>query len=172
VTAQDNNKAWGFSLFADDIRFELGGKTSLMGLYQADMLFPANMKLPFLISKLVIQIMYYEIVGAIDGDVTFRVTYGLNKPPIAEIPVLRSDLVAAAAAMPHEVSNNQEDSDRIFHFRIPVTLSPFAIEELDRIRVRAYYADGAILKLGSIAVKQLPDDQFTAVTGLPVLPPQ
>jgi hypothetical protein len=168
VTDQDRNKAGGFALFADDVRVELGGKTSLMGIYQSDMLFPGSMKLPFLLPKFVVQIMYYEIVSVIDGDLTFRVTHGSKHQTIAEMPVLRKDLGIAAAAIGNEEAS--EDSERIIHIRLPLILSPFQITEMGRLRVRAHYSDGAVLKLGSIAIKQIPDDEFRVVTGLPITP--
>jgi hypothetical protein len=35
-----DRNSWGVSLFCDDIRAELGGKISVMGIYQTDMIFP------------------------------------------------------------------------------------------------------------------------------------
>ena len=60
MTNQDRNKAWGFTLFGDDIRAEVGGKLSLMGMYQGDMFFPSNMALPFLIPKLAVSRPYQK----------------------------------------------------------------------------------------------------------------
>jgi hypothetical protein len=165
---QDRNKAWGFALFGDDVRVELGGKTSLMGIYQSDMLFPGSMKFPFLLPKFIIQVMYYEMVSAIDGDLVFRVTQGSKHDTIAEMPILRKDLRVAATAIGNEEAS--EDFERIIHIRMPLVLSPFQITEVGRLRVRAHYSDGAVLKLGSIAIRQLPDDEFRVVTGLPVIP--
>jgi hypothetical protein len=171
VTDQDRNKAWGFALFADDVRFELGGKNSLMGLYQSDMLFPSSMKVPFVLSKFVIQINYYEVIGTIAGDISFRVTYGAQNMTIADMPLLRKDIETAIGTLRRPETS--EDSEPIFHLRSPIVLSPFPVAEMGRIRVRAHYADGAILKLGSIAMKQLPDEEFKALTGIPVVsPPQ
>jgi hypothetical protein len=168
VTDQDRNKAWGFALFGDDVRVELGGKTSLMGMYQSDMLFPGSMKFPFLLPKFIIQIMYYEVVSTIDSDLIFRVTHGFKNETIAEMPVLRKDLGVAVATVGNEEAS--EDSERVIHIRIPLVLSPFQITEMGRLRVRAHYSDGAVLKLGSIAIRQIPDDEFRIVTGLPITP--
>ena len=151
------------------MRVEMGGKTSLMGMYQSDMLFPGSTKLPFLLPKFIVQIMYYEIFGAIDADLTFRVTFGPKNETIAEMPVLRNDLAGLAAATKNE--KTPEDSERIVHIRMPLVLSPFPIPEMGRLRVRAHYGDGAVLKLGSIAIRQIPNEEFQAITGLPV-PPQ
>ena len=167
MTEQDRNKAWGFSLFGDDVRFEMGGKSSLMGIYQSDMVFPNSVRFPIILSKFVIQINYFELVGTIEGDLSFRVTYGSQNTPIAEMAILRKDILAMAATIPPPDSS--EDSERVFNMRLPIVLSPFNIPEMGRIRVRAHYADGRLLKLGSIAVKQIPDDEFRSLTGLPIL---
>jgi hypothetical protein len=165
VTDQDRNKAWGFALFADDVRAELGGKISLMGLYQADMVFPGNFPLPAIIPKLVIQIMYYEIVGSIEGDFSFKVTFGPDSQQVAEVPVSRADMAPAAMAVSNE-PDSVEEKERIFHMRLPLILSPFPIQEMGRLRVRAHYADGAILKMGSIALRQIPEAEFQVLSGM------
>lgn len=169
MTDQDRNKAWGFALFGDDVRIELGGKTSLMGMYQADMLFPSSMQLPIVLAKFVIEIMYYEILNAIEGDIVFRISYGPKNQLIAEMPVLRESLGSAAAATANE--SESEDSERIIHIRMPLVLSPLQLTEMGRLRVRVHYSNGSVLKLGSIAIKQLADDEFQAITGLSVVSP-
>jgi hypothetical protein len=166
---QDRNKAWGFALFSDDVRVEIGGKISLMGLYQTDMVFPNTLNVPLVIPKFVIQIMYYEIIGAVEGDISFRVTYGQKNEMVAEMTVLRTDLtIGAIANASHDAPSEEE---RIFHARLPLVLSPFAISELGRLRVRAHYSDGSILKLGSILVRQVSEEEFQVVTaGSPAAP--
>jgi hypothetical protein len=165
VTNQDRNKAWGFALFGDDVRAEIGGKTSLMGLYQADMIFPDNLPLPIILSKFVIHIMYYEIIGSIEGDFSFRVSYGPKSQTVAEVPVLRKDLEAQAATTMTD-NDSSEDSERIFHIRMPIVLAPFPLQEMGRLRVRVHYGDGAILKLGSIAMKQISESDFQVLSGI------
>jgi hypothetical protein len=166
VKDQDRNKAWGFSLFCDDARSEVGGKTSLMGLYQSDMFFPDNVPLPVMVPKFIIQIMYYEIIGSIEHDISFKVTLGSKDEAIAEIPILRKDIVAPLAA--ENLKNGlAEEEERIFHLRMPLVLSPFHISEMGRLRVRAHYGDGAILKLGSLALRQVSEAEFRGMLGIP-----
>jgi hypothetical protein len=169
VTNQDRNKAWGFALFADDVRAEIGGKVSLMGMYQAEMFFPDNMPLPGVVPKLVVMIVYYEIHGSLQEDVSFKITYGLENDLLAEVAVPRTDILAgqAQAPMPDESS---KDSERIFNIRMPVVLSPFVIPKLGRLRVRAHYSDGKILRLGSMVLRQVPETEFQSMLG--IKPPQ
>jgi hypothetical protein len=171
VKLQDRNKAWGFSLFGDDMRVEVGGKMSLMGLYQADMFFPDNAPYPVNIPRFCILIMYYEIIGAIEDDVTFKVTFGPENQVVAELPVLRKDLRDLTNAIqPNEADATPEDKERIFHSRIPIMLSPFAIPSKGRLRVRAHYSDGSVLKLGSISVREVSLEDFNRMLGQPPLP--
>jgi hypothetical protein len=172
VKEQDRNKAWGFTLFADDLRVELGGKISVMGLYQADMLFPNNVPFPVNIPKLFMMIMYYEIIGAIKDDVTFKVTFGSDNKTLVEVPVLRKDFILPT--MGNEITPEEitaEDRERIFHSRMPVGLSPFTIPEPGRLRVRAHYSDGSVLKLGSIAARHMPVEEFNRMLGIAPPPP-
>ena len=167
MSVQDRNKAWGYALFADDIRVEVGGKTSLMGIYQADMIFADNIPLPFIVSKFVIQVMYFELIGSIEGDFSIKVTYGKDNTLLVEVPVIRKELRAPEGARQALAEDLVEDAERIFHMRMPVVLSPFVIAETGRVRIRAHYADGSILKLGSIAITQIPERDFQAMSGIP-----
>src|SRR5262245_36906957 len=69
----DRNVSWGFAHFCDDVRHEEGNKLSLMGLYQNDLIFPGTVAFPVSVPKFVILIMYYEIIGAINGDMNLHV---------------------------------------------------------------------------------------------------
>lgn len=157
---QDRNKAWGFSLFGDDLRQEAGGKLSLMGLYQDDMIFHGEARFPFLIPKFVIFILYYELRDAIEADINFKVTHGLENNLVAEAAILRKDLPVIQIDRNNRESEDPEDAARIFHARIPIILTPFPVEKPGRLRVRAHYSDGKILKLGSISIKTMTAKEF------------
>jgi len=163
---QDRNRSWGFALFGDDVRAEIGGKLSLMGMYQADMFFAANVPLPIILPKLVILIMYFEIHDALQEDFSFKITYGAETNVLAEIPISRKDIVAGQTQATTAVENPTEDVEHIFHIRIPVSLSPFVVDKMERVRVRAHYNDGKILKLGSIALRQIPEAEFQGLLGI------
>jgi hypothetical protein len=167
VTDQDRNKAWGFALFGDDVRAEVGGKLSFMGMYQADMFFPANMPLPIMLPKMVVMILYYEVQGSIEEDIVFRITYGEENGVVGEFSALRKEILEQQAqAQPQNVEIPDEDSERIFSIRLPVTLMPFRMDKMGRLRVRAHFSDGKILKLGSIQMKQVPEAEFQKMIGL------
>jgi hypothetical protein len=130
MSDQERSKAWGFALFCDDVRVEVGGKLSLMGLYQAEMFFPNNLSLPTLLSKVVIVINYYEVHGALNEDLLFKVTYGDESNLVAEVPISRQQVISEQAQAKNP--EGPEDSERIYNIRVPITLSPFRIEKMGR----------------------------------------
>jgi hypothetical protein len=170
VKEQDRNKAWGFTLFGDDLRLEVGGKMSLMGLYQADLFFPSNITFPVTVPKFCMLIMYYETRDAITDDITFKITFGPENATLIEFLILRKELNDSRAEQIFPEDTTPEDKERIFHSRIPVGLSPFSISGLGRLRVRAHYSDGSILKLGSIAVRQVSVEEFNKMLATGPLP--
>jgi hypothetical protein len=163
VIDQDRNKAWGYALFADDIRMEIGGKSSLMGIYQSDIVFPDTTKFPIILPKFVVQIMYFEMADEIKGDLSFKVTFG--RDVIVDAPVARPHLSTATDLSNLLPEDPSEDKERIVHIRMPIVISPLPISEMGRLRVRTHYEDGSVLKLGSIAIRQIPEAEFNAATG-------
>src|SRR5450759_1276936 len=117
--------AWGFSLFCDDIRHELGGKTTIVGIYQIDMIYPPEVVFPLVIPKFGIFVKYYETPGALKNDLNLRVYFpGLEKDkPVVDIPILRATLNPDAAPQyPLE-----DDQQRVFNLSFPLLLGPIPI---------------------------------------------
>lgn len=164
MTNQFRDKAWGFALFCDDVRAEVGGKLSIMGLYQTEMLFPESMRLPTFLPKLVVVIMYYEIRESIQEELTFKITYGDEGAVLTEVPVSRKDILSGQ--IQNALPESAEDTERVLNVRLPVTFSPFRLEKMGRLRVRAHYSDGKVLKLGSMAMRQIPTADFQAMMGI------
>lgn len=156
----DRRQCWGFSLFCDDVRAEVGGKLSLMGLYQADYLFQGE--LPFIIAKFSIFIMYYELANTITSDIDFKVFLPGDDPekPIT-IPFARKDFPQISSDQAN--LDGEDDGERIFHARIPVNLSPLMVTKEGRLKVRAHYSDGSILKLGALHMRRLTAEEATAL---------
>ena len=154
---QDRRNAWGFSLFADDLRSEAGGKVSLMGIYQDDMIF-LGVSFPIVLPRFVVLISYFEIPDSIKSDVTFKVSYIEEANVIAHTLVHRKDIQIKSPPEP----SNEDKPERIFHARVPLIMSPFPIEQAGPVRVRAHYSDGAILKLGALGIKSITIEEWKA----------
>lgn len=158
---QDRRKAWGFSIFADDIRAEIGGKTTLVGIYQGDMIIQGAF--PLAIPRFVAFISYYELRDALDTDITFRLSHGAADTTIAELSISRHDLKNQTPQSVADIApedTRPEDLERIFHLRLPLVMSPLLLPSGGRLRVRAHYSDGAILKMGSLGLRVFTPEQF------------
>lgn len=147
VTSRD---AWGFSLFCDDIRPEIGGKMSVMGIYQSDMISPPNFIFPLVIPKFCILIKYYELKDAFSDDINVRVFMpgdAKDAPSIA-LPFPRTQL---NAEMPPPCPL-EEDQERVFNFTFPLTIAPFQVKQEGFAKVR--FLCGAITtNLGSLLIR-------------------
>ncbi len=162
---QDRNKAWGFTLFSDDLRVEIGGKVSIMGLYQADMFFPTTVTFPATIPRFCLLIMYYEKSGSVEDDIVFKVTLGDEEETIVEVPMPRKDVLSSTKEVESRPEQTTSKEEQIFHSRVPIAISPFVIARPGRLRVRAHYSNGTILKLGSIVIRHASVDEFNKMMG-------
>jgi hypothetical protein len=159
--------SWGFSLFSDDVRAEMGGKLSVMGIYQTDMVFPHNTEIPFLFPKFCILIKYYEIQDAFTDDIFIRVFFpgDAKDTPSVVLPFPRATLGNAANPYPLE-----DDQVRIFNLTFPLMLSPFPIKQEGFLKVRVVC--GAITtNLGSLMIRKARADENIQLPNLPP-PPQ
>jgi hypothetical protein len=163
LTKKDRN-AWGSSLFCDDIRAEVGGKMSVMGIYQTDMIFPSQATFPLALPKFCALIKYYETLDAFKDDVELRVFLPgdeKDKPSVV-IPFPRSS-VSAIPLHPLE-----EDQERIFNLTFPLMISPFAIKQEGFVKIRAKVGK-TTTNLGSLMVRTIRPDEV--IQGMELLNP-
>jgi hypothetical protein len=151
----DRRNAWGFSLFCDDIRPEVGGKISAMGLYQEQ--FITQNALPIVVPKFCILVMYYEIVDRIQADAELRVFLPNDAAdsPTVRLPINRAEFPEVD---PSSIAL-EEGQEAIRHLRIPVIFTPLHLSLEGRIKVRLSYSDGQVLKLGGLQVRPLAEGE-------------
>jgi hypothetical protein len=139
--------AWGQAIFADDLRVEVGGKISIIGIYQVDLIIPNNF--PLTLAKLAIRVEYFEEKGALSDDLSLRIwAPGIDEPIfLAEIP--RNDL--AIPKYPYEVPENERDPH--LYLMAPVIFSPLIIQHEGFIRV-AMQCGKLTTALGRIMVRK------------------
>jgi hypothetical protein len=141
--------AWGFSLFCDDIRAEVGGKMSVMGIYQADMVFPPSTVFPFNITKLCILVKYYEEPGKLTEDLELRVSIpgdSADKPSIV-VPMPRSDVDKSGKGFPLE-----SDQKHVVGVTVPLSLTPLRLNEPGFVKVRMR-CGSIVTNLGSLMIR-------------------
>ncbi len=141
--------SWGFSLFCDDIRAEVGGKFSVMGVYQTDMIF--QQEPPFTLAKFAILVKYYELPDIFHEDITMKVYLpGDNKDsPTLAMPIPRQSLRMGEA--PYELEEGQE---RLFNLTLPIMFSPLLVSKEGFLKVRAVCGD-IITNLGSLMLRKI-----------------
>lgn len=136
---------WGTTIFCDDIRQEVGGKLSYMGVYMSEMVIHAPF--PATLPKLCMVINYLERPGSNEDPVTIRVFQPEEKNPLTDIP-LDADLMRRSGLAP----TDPEASDPFIGALFFLNLAPFVIKAPGRIRVVAESGNKKV-RLGSILVR-------------------
>lgn len=109
--------------YCDDIRHEVGGKTSVIGIYGDSLLVP---EIPTIIPKLCIFCQVYsELSKAFDTELEFRV-------------LLDDETITNWISTPEKKVVRPKQFQKIV---AQFVISPFLIEKESILRVRAYYKD-------------------------------
>ncbi|WP_144259574.1 hypothetical protein [Methylocystis sp. ATCC 49242] len=154
--------AWGFSIFCDDIRQELHGKYSIIGVYASDLIFEGNF--PLIIPKLGIVVKYYERA---DTKFSSDVILSVHMPSDADRPQSISKTIprSAFASTPIDEAmpmHNGDDVVPMVSITVPFLLSPVFINSGGRIKVRATVGD-EVVRLGTLIIRQAKEDESKAL---------
>ncbi len=137
---------YGYTIFCDDIRPEINGKFSLVGIYSS--ILSVHKPLPVMMPKFAFHISYFERPG--ESNEAVKVSIFAPGNPDDE-PIWSADL-------PTEMARNLpappegKFKDPVLTFRIPVVLAPLVLNEEGPLRVRAYRGDLEI-KLGTLMIE-------------------
>jgi hypothetical protein len=136
-------------MFCDDIRQEVAGKYSIMGVYQADLVAPSSATLPIVLPKLCILIMYFEKPNIHKEDLNVMIYLSHFDEPIFTQTIRRDDIRWVPFQGDRSIDT---DVDPVIAITIPVTFSPFVMEKECFIRVRGKLGDETI-KLGTLYLR-------------------
>lgn len=139
----------GTTIFCDDIREEVSGKSTLVGVYKGVMILH-DKELPASLPKLCFYIIYPEPIDATYEKLQLKIFAPSEEEPACIADVLMDQARKALPPPP-------EDFGADPHFNqlsIAISLTPFKISAFGRIKVRAY-RDGEEVKLGSLLVEPL-----------------
>lgn len=140
---------YGYTQFCDDVRREINGKASLMGVYAGD--FISYQPLPAEFLKMSLVISYLERPGESSDPVQLAVFMPGdpdNEPsfkfdtPIEEMRARAPELV-------------ESDSDPLIHAILFIDIAPLKLSCEGLIKVRAYRGDLEV-RLGTLIVKHQP----------------
>jgi hypothetical protein len=150
----------GYVIFCDDIRREVGGKYTLVGIYRSDMVIHAE--LPVALPKLGLAI---QVQSPIDKPLD-RVKVLISLPGDSEgSPSVTAELVGSKAlARSPEVP---EDIECFVALNAELVLSPVEIKQEGYIRVRAE-TEGELLRIGALRIrKNIPEEAPQQAPGPP-----
>jgi hypothetical protein len=147
---------FGSSIFCDDIRYEIGGKTSLIGVYHGVMYvreFPAD------IAKLGITIFFNEPREMAEKR-TFNLKLKIFSPNSDDEPLINADIMPLSREQIENISESSLDNDpdipKLVMLKAEFTLSPLKIEKPGRMKVRMAYGED-IIKIGSMKIELQPN---------------
>jgi hypothetical protein len=145
------NKAGGHTLFCDDIRWEIGNKPSLMGIYTSGIV--SATPFPVTLPKLCFWIRYDEPMDAEWKSLRIHIYL-----PGQEDEALQFDyaLTEARASVSQSHLQIPSDADLRRHVFIPFLVAPLVLAQEGWIKVRGHY-EKEIVKMGAIAVTLAPN---------------
>lgn len=154
----DSPDYFGSTIFCDDIRNEIGGKATYVGVYKATLY--VHVGFPVDLPKLGIAIDYFQRRNRFVRPVKFLIFLPEDREDAAsiEIGVPEPEIEKAIdrAERLAQTSATATDAANIFvHIGLPFVFTPFRLKEQGRIRVRATRGDD-LVRLGGLFVQAAP----------------
>ncbi len=128
--------------FCDDIRYEVGGKHSLIGIYRDDMTFSGSF--PLTIARLGVSVTYVEHPSLPVTDLDVLIFLPGDSP---EQPSFHTHMEAPKIDSSPDAT---EDKQRLLNFHF--ILSPLILKEEGRIKVRLL-SRGTRIRAGTLLVR-------------------
>jgi hypothetical protein len=144
IAARSIEAPFGWTTFCDDIRDEVGGKQSLVGLYHRDAFF-SGASFPVTFPKLCIIINYFEDIKRPPNELIFHV-YLPGEDDDKPAPINASVRLKEVPLGPPEA-----DSQYLL-IKPQFVLCPLVVKEEGKIRVQVN-RDGDWIKLGRLTIK-------------------
>src|ERR1700730_17425735 len=164
ITA-DGPEAYGYTIFCDDIRAEIGGKLTFVGAYTTEMFVHGTF--PIILPKFALGIVYHQRHDSIvlpvkfwifvPGDPDEKPSIEAGMPEEAAEQTIANVKTMAAAAQ----GTIQQPYATLFSQMI---LTPFPIREPGILKVRAVRGD-RLIRLGALRIK-VADQSQVPVAGM------
>jgi hypothetical protein len=132
------------ALYCDDIRQEMGGKLSFMGVYNSALVVP---QFPATVPKLCVQVTVRIPLETKANNLTVRVL--LNEQQVAEVAVPEGEL---SKALSSELNLDSPLENRQITVALAVQFAPLQLEQHGLMRVRAI-VDGRELKANALVIR-------------------
>jgi hypothetical protein len=139
------DKAFGYTIFCDDIRMEADGKVSFIGSYHMGTLV-IHVPFPATLAKFAMGINYMEEREAFSHDIKVKIFM----PDQEE----ESDEAAFEFQIERSLIQSAEISEgKFFRFFTPVIVAPLQLMRPGKIKVRAHCGD-VVIKMGVLTVSE------------------
>lgn len=148
---------YGFTIFCDDVRQEVGGKASFMGVYSGSINIVTDG--PTRLPKLCLAAHYFEKVTVERASSYELLVYF---PGDEENPAMTAPFEIPKEGLP--LLGPQSENSRV-SLRMNIEIAPFPVQAEGLIRVRVKRGDAEIIKLGSLLVKMVPTSEARPVEG-------
>ena len=144
---------FGHTIFCDDVRFEDGGKLSLIGVYQGQMFIHADF--PVTLPKFGIVVRYHERIGSRSDPLVLKIFLPGDPDDAptfsAQVPV--DELRKAGEALSSEEKKTENGEIKFHIMQAPIILSPFVLKGPGAIKVRAVCGD-EIIRMGALTIEK------------------
>jgi len=143
-------QSWGTTIFCEDIRAEIGGKITLVGIYTGELI--SQLPFPLVLPKFALWINYFEVPGSSSGDGKLYISLpGDPKPSIeSDIPM---DQFRSQAG--HKADTDDPEVDLWNRLLMPIVITPLVLKEPGRILVRLHFGE-TVIRLGALPIKGPP----------------
>lgn len=147
----------GYTIFSDDVRYEMGSKLTYVGVYGGDMIVGAEP--PVTLSQLCVTIAYRDSPEGLAEQAPYFRVVRITDDGSEELARVDCDIDFVADPLPPSSHTGGPESDyKIFsELRVQARLAGFKLDGPCRIAVRAYKGEDEV-RLGSLNVKFLPPE--------------
>lgn len=147
-----HENAWGTTIFCEDIRSEIGGKATFVGVYANSM----NVHVPFphQVPKFGFWIKYFEVPGTMSGDGKLMIYLPGEDGPAIEADIPLAEIRATSPKVAVDLPDD-EDIGHVWQFQMPLMVAPLVLKEPGRIKVRMLVND-KIVRIGALPVLARP----------------
>jgi len=146
---------FGDTIFCDDIRYELGGKVSYIGVYNGVLYLSPDQTFPAVVSKLSLQVRLYMPISVDPDRIEIMVYFPEDKD---DAPTFRH-VFENIPARQNVVSDAQDIQLRGI-FATPLMFSPAPLAATGSVKVRAKIGE-EIIRLGSLFIRKQPEAVFS-----------
>ena len=147
---QSKSPRYVFAAFCDDIRFEVGGKITLVGMYGADMYLP---EFPYFIPKLGVSTIINSPIGQVPKSLSIKIEKG--DEVLMEFELGTAEQIKAAISQSPSRSDMHDLPTRSTYFSHIIT-PPITIAQPCTLRAIAV-VDGEAYMAGKLHIGKMPE---------------